>query len=172
LDRRARSRPAEKLGGPKVGVDFHIDASRRYGNRRPPANLRFDRPRGFAKAAVVLVEYRKVRQVPGQGLRRWFEGHLYELVVWYRPDEKTVAGFQILYRLNGRERALTWREGEGFDHAQVDSGTQSPLKNLTPILLPDGSIPWPRVLQEFDEGSGALEPELRDFVRRRLEAQA
>lgn len=120
----------------------------------------------------MLVEYRNARQVPGEGRRRWFEGHPDELVVWYRPDEKTVAGFQILYRLNGREHALTWREGEGFDHARVDSGTQSPLKNLTPILLPNGSIPWPRVRQEFDAGSEALEPELRDFVRRRLEAQA
>jgi hypothetical protein len=136
------------------------------------ANLRFDSPQGFAKLPGVLVEYKNVRQVPGQGLRRWFEGHLYELVVWYGPDEKTVEGFQILYRLNSQERALTWREGEGFDHAQVDSGTPSPFKNLTPILLPNGSIPWPQVLREFAEGSAALEPELRDFVRRRLEAQA
>lgn len=135
------------------------------------ANPRFDTLRRFAKLIAVLVEYKNARQVPGEGLRRWFEGHLYELVVWYRPDAKTVEGFQILYRLNGKERALTWREGEGFDHAQVDSGTQSPFKNLTPILLPNGSIPWPRVIEEFAEGSAALEPDLRDFVRRRLEAQ-
>ncbi len=120
----------------------------------------------------MLVEYKNARQVPGQGLRRWFEGHLHELVVWYRPDEKTIEGFQILYRLNGKARALTWREGEGFEHAQVDSGTQSPFKNMTPIPLPSGSIPWPQVLREFDDGSGALEPELRAFVRQRLEAQA
>lgn len=120
----------------------------------------------------MLVEYKKVRQVPGQGLRRWFEGNLYDLVVWYRPDARTVEGFQIHYRLTGGERALTWREGEGFEHSLVDSGTQSPLKNLTPILLPDGSVPWSRILEEFDGNSGALEPELRDFVRRRLEAQA
>lgn len=120
----------------------------------------------------MLVEYKNVRQVPGQGWRRWFEGPLYELIVWYQPDGKTIEGFQILYRLKGQEHALTWREGEGFDHARVDSGTQSPLKNLTPILLPNGSIPWPQVRQEFAAGGGALEPELRDFVGRRLEAQA
>ena len=120
----------------------------------------------------MLVEYKNARQVPGQGLRRWFEGHLYELVVWYRPDATTIEGFQILYQLMGKERALTWRAGEGFDHAQVDSGTQSPFKNLTPILLPTGSIPWPQVRQDFAAGGSALEPELRDFVRQRLEAQA
>ncbi len=135
------------------------------------ANPRFDRRRGFAKAAAVLVEYKNVRQVPGQGLRRWFEGNLSELVVWYRPDAKTVEGFQILYRTQGLERALTWREGEGFDHSQVDSGTSSPFKNLTPILLPNGTIPWPRILADFAADSAALEPELRAFVQRRLEAQ-
>jgi hypothetical protein len=81
-------------------------------------------------------------------------------------------GFQILYRNNRAERALTWREGGGFKHSKVDSGTDSPFKNLSPILLPNGSIPWPKVLREFDESSGRLEPALRAFVRSRLEAQA
>jgi hypothetical protein len=119
----------------------------------------------------VLVEYQNVRQVPGSGRRRWFEGEHSELVVWYRPDAQTVEGFQILYRLQGHERALTWREGEGFDHSQVDSGSASPFKNLTPILLPNGAIPWAQVRADFATDSAALEPELRDFVRQRLEAQ-
>ena len=118
----------------------------------------------------MLVEYKNVRQEPGKGQRRWFEGGLYELVVWYRPD-RTVEGFQILYRGEQNERALTWREGEGFQHSRVDDGTESPLKNLTPILLPNGSIPWDRVRKEFDENCATLEPELRAFVRQRLEAQ-
>lgn len=120
----------------------------------------------------MLVEYKNVRQEPGSGPRRWFESPRGELVVWYRPDAKTIEGFQILYRLKGGERALTWREGEGFNHARVDDGEPSPLKNLTPILLPNGSIPWPQVRAEFAADGGALEPALRDFVRQRLEAQA
>jgi hypothetical protein len=119
----------------------------------------------------VLVEYKSVRQEPGKGLRRWFEGNLYELVVWYRPDG-TVEGFQILYRLKLAERALTWREGEGFNHSRVDHGTGSPLKNPSPILLPNGNIPWSQVLSDFDGNSGSLEPALRAFVRSRLEARS
>jgi hypothetical protein len=118
----------------------------------------------------VLVEYKNVRQEPGCGPRRWFEGESFELVVWYRPDGP-VEGFQILYHHRGRERALTWREGVGFSHSRVDNGTGSPLKNLTPILLPNGSIPWEEVLTEFDVSSGSLEPALRTLVRRRLEAR-
>jgi hypothetical protein len=120
---------------------------------------------------AMLVEYPNVRQEPGQGRRRWFDGGHYELVVWYRPDGR-FAGFQILYRLEQVEHALTWRENGGFQHTRVDSGTNSPLKNLTPILLANGSIPWPQVLREFDENGAALEPELRTFVRERLEARA
>jgi hypothetical protein len=119
----------------------------------------------------VLVEYKNVRQEPGKGPRRWFEDNRYELVVWYRP-EGGLEGFQILYLNQGEERALTWHEGDGFKHSRVDNGTGSPLKNLTPILLPNGSIPWPEVLREFDGSSATLEPELRTFVRQRLEAQA
>jgi hypothetical protein len=118
----------------------------------------------------VLVEFKNVRQEPGKGLRRWFEDNLYELVVWYRP-EGSVLGFQIHYHLKQSERALTWREGEGFTHSRVDSGTGSPLKNLVPILLPNGSIRWGEVLREFDESSATLEPDLRSFVRQRLEAR-
>ena len=118
----------------------------------------------------MLVEYKNVRQEPGQGWRRWFEGKGFELVVWYGAD-RTVKGFQILYRRNLVERALTWREDGGFAHSRVDNGTGSPLKNLTPILLPNGSVPWPDILREFDENGGSLEPKLRAFVRQRLEAR-
>jgi hypothetical protein len=118
----------------------------------------------------VLVEYKNVRQEPGKGSRRWFEDGVYELVVWYLPDG-SVEGFQIHYNNKMAERALTWREAEGFTHSWVDSGTASPLKNLAPILLPDGSIPWQEVLAEFDGSSAALEPGLRAFVRQRLEAR-
>ncbi len=134
-------------------------------------NPRFDRRGASAKLFGVLVEFKNVRQEPGSGQRRWFEGDLYELVVWYRPD-RTVEGFQILYVGDNDERALTWREGQGFQHSRVDDGTTSPWKNLAPILLPDGSIPWPRVRREFDENSGSLEPELRSLIRQRLEVQA
>ena len=120
----------------------------------------------------MLVEFKNVRQEPGKGSRRWFEGNHYELVVWYQPDAVTIDGFQIIYHHEQKERALTWRAGEGFQHGRVDDGTGSPLKNLTPIVLPNGSVPWTEVLREFDENGSALEAGLRDFVRARLEARA
>jgi hypothetical protein len=57
-------------------------------------------------------------------------------------------------------------------HSLVDNGPESPLKNLAPILLPNGSIPWADVVGEFDGNSAALEADLRAFVRHRLEARS
>jgi len=116
------------------------------------------------------MEFKKVRQEPGKGLRLWFEDNLFELVVWYRPDG-SLDGFQIHYHCGHEQLALTWRGGHGFAHSLVDNGSRSPLKNLAPILLPNGSIPWPDVLREFDGSSATLEPDLRAFIRQRLEAR-
>jgi hypothetical protein len=118
----------------------------------------------------MLVEYKGVKQEPGRGSRRWFEDESYELVMWYLPDG-SVEGFQILYYGRVAERALTWRKGEGFTHSRVDNGTESPMKNLAPILLPNGRIPWAQVVKEFEESSAELEPDLRAFIRQRLEAR-
>jgi hypothetical protein len=118
----------------------------------------------------VLVEYKSVKQEPGRGARRWFEDESYELVVWYLSDG-SVEGFQILYYGKVAERALTWRRGGGFANSRIDNGTDSPIKNLAPILLPNGKIPWAQVVREFEESSAELEPDLREFVRQRLEAR-
>jgi hypothetical protein len=118
----------------------------------------------------VLVEYKGVKQEAGGGSRRWFEDQSYELVVWYLPDG-SVEGFQILYYGKVAERALTWRSGEGFIHSRIDNGTDFPMKNLAPILLPNGNIPWPQVVREFEESSADLEPGLREFVKQRLDAR-
>jgi hypothetical protein len=116
------------------------------------------------------MEFKKVRQEPGRGLRRWFQDNLYNLVVWYRPDG-SLDGFQIHYHSGQEQRALTWRGGGGFTHSLVDNGSGSPMKNLAPILLPNGGIPWPEVLSEFDGSSATLEPDLRALIRQRLEAR-
>ncbi|WP_438482485.1 hypothetical protein [Oleiharenicola lentus] len=118
----------------------------------------------------MLKEYKHVRQPVGEGRRRWFEGKVLELIVWYGASE-AVAGFQILYRTREGERALTWREGKGFFHSRVDNGTMAPMKNLTPILLPHESVPWDKLVVEFERAGAELEPELRSLVHARLVEQ-
>jgi hypothetical protein len=115
----------------------------------------------------VLREVKDVRQERGPGRRRWFQSDGFELVVWLSRSGD-VTGFQICYNLGGTERALTWRPRSGFVHSHVDGGDDSPLKNMTPVLQPDGVVPWPELIARFEERSGLLEPALREFVRERL----
>jgi hypothetical protein len=114
----------------------------------------------------MLTEFQGVMQERGvSGRRRWFEDDAMQLIVWSQPDG-TLTGFQICYPgEDRRERALTWRAGQGFSHASVDSGDTRPDKNLTPILVADGVVPWERVRTQFEDRAARLEAPIRDFVR-------
>lgn len=115
-----------------------------------------------------MEEFNQVRQEPGAGRRRWFQGGELELIVWLDAADRP-EGFQICYKGAGfREYALTWRSRQGFTHAWVDTGDTRPDKNLTPILVPDGEVPWARLRADFAEGSEKVEPALREFVTARL----
>ncbi|MBI2510908.1 MAG: hypothetical protein HYV96_02925 [Opitutae bacterium] len=116
------------------------------------------------KLSGVLAEFKQVKQEASGGRRRWFEDEAMELIVWYRGDG-AVDGFQLCYPgADRRERALTWRTVGGFSHALVDSGDTRPDKNLTPVLTPDGVVPWAKIETEFGARAAELEPELREFV--------
>lgn len=113
-------------------------------------------------------EIKNVRQEPGDGKRRWFEAEGIELVVWLSPGDE-IAGFQLVYDSAGGERALTWRPLAGFAHSVVDTGDRSPLKNETPVLMPDGEVPWEELARRFGQHSGSLDAEVRRLVQDQLE---
>ncbi|MBI4624167.1 MAG: hypothetical protein HY736_13250 [Verrucomicrobia bacterium] len=120
----------------------------------------------------VLREIKSVKQERGTGWRRWFESDGLDLVVWLDGSGK-VTGFQLCYDFGQGEQALTWREGTGFAHSNVDAGDETPLKNRTPILVPpEGGVPWSRLEREFDARSESLEPALRQLVHRSLAGRA
>lgn len=98
--------------------------------------------------------------------RRWFQDEGMDLIVWYDSAAGDAAiGFQLCYcGVDGGERALTWRRGFGFSHARVDSGDQRPDKNLSPVLIADGDIPWTRIEADFAARAGKLEPDVRELV--------
>lgn len=111
-------------------------------------------------------EFKGVRQEPN-GRRRWFEAAQMELVVWLEAGE-ALAGFQLIYATPDGERALTWRRGAGFSPSRVDAGDSEVTKNLSPILVPDGSVPWAQIEERFRAQAHSLEPEVREFVLGRL----
>jgi hypothetical protein len=106
----------------------------------------------------------QVRQEGGDGQRRWFEGESIELIVWY-DRARALAGFQLCYQSDPHdEHALTWRPAVGFSHSRVDDGGTRPDKNMTPILIPNGSVPWDQIRERFAREGTQLDPALRNYV--------
>ncbi len=116
----------------------------------------------------LLYEIANVRQISGEPTRRWFSSLSIDLVVWTAGGQGPVA-FQLCYDKDGRERAVTWRVGRGFDHARVDNGENIPggYKG-TPLLVADGPFPKMRVYGEFVRVADRVPASIRTFVARRL----
>jgi hypothetical protein len=53
--------------------------------------------------------------------RRWFKGEKIELIVWYEKNKK-ISGFQLCYKKEFSEKALTWTQASGFTHDTIDTG--------------------------------------------------
>ena len=116
-----------------------------------------------------LRELPDTRQVPGEPRRRWFHSPDLDLIVWFGEGD-TPVGFQLCYDKVRGERALTWREGRGYDHSAIDSGETGPAKyKSTPILVADGVFRTDRVLNEFLAASSAVPEGIRGYVSLMLE---
>lgn len=134
---------------------------------RSPA---FDLAEGTDSVVRVLKEFIHVKQESGAGRRRWFESDGFELVVWFDAQD-AIEGYQICYDFGNGEHALTWRPGSGFSHSGVDDGEGAMFAKMTPILVPDGAVPWCAVAERFAKTSGMLEPRLRELVGGTLAAR-
>ena len=117
----------------------------------------------------MLSEIARVNQPDPKLRRRWFRDDYFDIFTWQAADG-SVAGFQLCYDLPNYERVLSWRFGKGYTHYRVDGGEATPVRNRSPIMLPDGLLPLATVLDEFDMRTDEVEPLLRDFLRQHLVA--
>lgn len=116
----------------------------------------------------MLYELSDVRQIAGEGFRRWFRDDDFDLIVWY-DDDGAIAGFQLCYGKQDYERALTWRQGDLYAHHGVDDGDGvRPMKG-TPILVADGVFAKDMVRPAFEKAALKLDPDLARFVAERLD---
>ncbi len=111
----------------------------------------------------MLAEIKNARQVPGEGLRRWFTDSDFDLIVWL-GEGGGVSGFQLCYDKQTRERALTWKRGKGFLHEGIDDGEAPGRAKMTPILVPDGEFRKETVLDRFRRESREIDSGVRRFV--------
>lgn len=112
----------------------------------------------------MLREFQHVKSESAGLRRRWFQGAGLDLIVWLDvmglPE-----GFQLCY-LDAwrREHALTWRPASGWTHARVDGGDSRPDKDMTPVLVPAGEVPWQKLRADFLRSTPELDGALREFV--------
>lgn len=113
----------------------------------------------------MLREFENVRQIEGEGPRRWFGDEDMDLIVWYDAgDPDRVVGFQLCYDKRTTEHAVTWRPAGRASHHRVDAGEGDPKANRSPILLADGPLPLARLLEGFRARSEGIDPAVRALV--------
>lgn len=118
--------------------------------------------------ASPFVEYKQVRQEPGPGRRRWFQAPQGDLMVWYDAHGR-LTGLQFCHAEGLRERAYTWRPGAGGWRQQlVESGSSSPMRQATPILIDASTVPLEGMKARLAAGLDGLEPELAETVRQAI----
>lgn len=116
----------------------------------------------------MLREVLNVTQNSPDTLRRWFSDSEFDLIVWHDRSEGRLVGFQLCYDLHRDEHVLTWHADRGYAHNKVDSGEDNPVRNMTPILVPDGLFERDRVSDRFAERSQDIDDEVRALVLDKL----
>ncbi|MBN1524413.1 MAG: hypothetical protein JW904_08025 [Spirochaetales bacterium] len=115
----------------------------------------------------MLKEFLAVRQVEGEGTRRWFFDEFFDLIVWYK-NNKTISGFQLCYDKQHNERALTWYADSGYTHDRIDPGETPGEPKRTPILVQDGLFDNITIAGRFKQESAGIAPEISKFVYEKL----
>jgi hypothetical protein len=115
----------------------------------------------------MLREIKNVRQIPGEGTRRWFRDAEFDLIVWY-DDDGGLTGFQLCYDKEHYERAITWYAGGSYVHARVDDGESPGEINATPILVSDGVFDASAVAARFRDAAAGVYGDLAELVYTRL----
>ena len=108
----------------------------------------------------MLNEIEDTRQIPGEGIRRWFRDEELDLIVWY-DDDGVMQGFQLCYDKSRHERALTWRKPNSYQHHAIDAGepaTGGP--KMSPVLVADGVVDATRIEKTFSLRSAGVPAEL------------
>jgi hypothetical protein len=120
----------------------------------------------------MLAELAHVRQIKGEHRRRWFCDRYFDLIVWIAEDGG-IAGFQLCYDKDGKQRALTWKPPGRYTHTGIDDGENRPGRfKQTPILVADGSFDHAGIAARFKRASLEIDPPIAEFVYAKLTGYA
>ena len=115
----------------------------------------------------MMYEYSNVRQIKGEGTRRWFADEDFDLIIWY-DDNNKIKGFQLCYDKQYSERALTWKNNGHYYHNKIDDGDVVFGSKKTPILVADGLFDKNKIGKLFLEKSSEIDKNIVDFVYNKI----
>jgi len=115
----------------------------------------------------MLKEVKSTKSEKGQK-RRWFSDDYFDLIVWSGNNGDGVTGFQLCYDKDEMERAFSWSADTGTSHNRIDDGEASPFKNMTPILVPDGAVPYEELLRQFHARARELDKDIFELIKIKL----
>jgi hypothetical protein len=116
---------------------------------------------------VILKEIPRVRQHAGETRRRWFCCDSTDLYVW-ENEEGGLRSFELCYDKPNNEHSLRYLPDVGFNHARIDDGETSPLKNEAPIMVSDGAFDLAEIALKFEAVAGGIDPPVYRFVLEKL----
>ena len=125
-----------------------------------PSGIAFDTAR---QEPGMLREIKDVVQKPGELRRRWYSSSSMDLFVWINDDNEVVS-YQFTYHKPHAEKALTWKEEEGFLHLGVDDGSRPGKHPGSPLLKKNGKFNPAKIVSLLKNKSGELEPSIKDFI--------
>jgi hypothetical protein len=115
----------------------------------------------------MLREIRNVKEIPGQGARRWFHDEHLDLFVWYDARGR-ILGFQLCFDKDTRgERALTFTEDAGYSLDQV--AAEASVCDLgSPVLTRADEFSRQQLIDQLGARGDVLERSLYEYLREKL----
>jgi hypothetical protein len=115
----------------------------------------------------MLREIGHIKEISGQGARRWFNDEYLDLFVWYDAGGR-ILGFQLCFDKNTRdERAITFTETGGYSLDQVT--TETSVCDLgSAVLSRVNGFSGQRLIEQLDARGQLLEPALYDYLMEKL----
>ncbi len=102
----------------------------------------------------MLTEVTDVRQIPEEGIRRWFMDMDMDLILWYENTSKKLIGFQISYDKRSVQRTVTWKsDNEG---------------ETSSSLTCDGPYNRNRIIRLMEKSGANLDRKLLNFILHQL----
>jgi len=116
---------------------------------------------------MMLREIKSVRQIPGEPVRRWFNAEDMDLIVWYQASE--IIGFQLCYDKSTNEKAISWKQGLGLKHEDVNNNDvrDGPYKG-SPVLTLNNAYDIEKIKRSFEEYSQYMDDNVSQFVLQKL----